>query len=225
MKKSLSKCPSCSGPLLISQYRCPSCELDINGEFEGCMFCNLSDEDRYFALVFLQTGGNIKDVERVMGISYPTVKAKLAQLLQNLGVRDAVAGNADWHGGDYAKLSRHALLVESKRMRKEIKDKIHGHIRGRIRAGIHMAKEDIEEALKKGTPATEEARETVKKEVKGVLDELKSGGIDVAEALRRLKGEGEEDKAEAGDDEGTRTDDGVSLKMEKEDESKSTDVG
>jgi hypothetical protein len=45
----------------------------------------MPDEDRYFCLVFLQCEGNMKDVEKVMGISYPTIKNRLAQIRSALG--------------------------------------------------------------------------------------------------------------------------------------------
>jgi hypothetical protein len=69
--------------------------INIDGHFAGCSFCRLSDEDRVFALAFLQMEGSIKDMERLMGISYPTVKAKLARLNAALsgetnGYRDPV---------------------------------------------------------------------------------------------------------------------------------------
>jgi len=80
MKNQLNQCPKCASPLKITQYGCPHCGTRVEGEFSGCSFCHLDDEDRLFALVFLQTEGNMKDVERLMGISYPTVKARLARL-------------------------------------------------------------------------------------------------------------------------------------------------
>ena len=66
MKDTLSACPSCSGPLLIRAYQCPECSTEILGSFSGCPFCRMSDENRYFCLVFLQCEGNMKDVERIM---------------------------------------------------------------------------------------------------------------------------------------------------------------
>lgn len=80
MKKQLNKCPACDTTLEITRYTCPKCNTICEGHFSGCSFCALSDEDRLFALVFLQTEGNMKDVERLMGISYPTVKSRLARL-------------------------------------------------------------------------------------------------------------------------------------------------
>ncbi len=85
MKNHLNNCPKCSSTLKITRYDCPVCSTRMEGEFQGCAFCHLSDEDRLFAHIFIQTEGNMKDVERLMGISYPTVKAKLKNLNNKLG--------------------------------------------------------------------------------------------------------------------------------------------
>ena len=186
MKKSLSKCPTCGKQLKISQYHCPECEIDINGEFEGCMFCNLNDEDRYFALVFLQTGGNIKDVERVMGISYPTVKAKLSKLLRNLGVGNG--DSAECCAGDTEKGSdKHTLRAEIRVMKKGIKEKIHKKIRDRIHGGMHRMCIGIDADV-------EDMKPEDKQHTKDVLADLKAGNIDVASALDQLKGKSEGEK-------------------------------
>jgi hypothetical protein len=84
-KEQLSNCPRCDSRLFITRYTCTNCGTNIDGEFPGNVFSQLSDDDRLFALVFLQTEGNMKDVERVMGISYPTIKARLKKLNQSLG--------------------------------------------------------------------------------------------------------------------------------------------
>lgn len=186
MKKSLSTCPTCGGQLKISQYCCPECEIEINGEFEGCIFCNLNDEDRYFGLVFLQTGGNIKAVECVMGISYPTVKAKLSQLLRNLGVGNG--DSAECCEGDRLKgLDRHTLRAEIRVMKRGLKEKIHKKIRDRIHGGMRQACIGIEKEV-------EDMKPKDKRQTKDVLACLKAGNIDVATALNRLKGKGNECK-------------------------------
>lgn len=92
-RETLSDCPSCDGPLVIRSYRCKGCGTEVSGSFSSCAFCAMGDEDRYFCLVFLQCEGSIKDVERVMGISYPTVKGRLARV-RDLLQRDAAPGPA-----------------------------------------------------------------------------------------------------------------------------------
>lgn len=84
MKESLSACPSCEGPLVIRSYQCRDCGTEVHGSFSGCPFCSMPDEDRYFCLVFLQCEGNMKDVESVMGISYPTIKNRLLKIKRSL---------------------------------------------------------------------------------------------------------------------------------------------
>jgi len=90
MKNQLNKCPRCATRLKITRYECPYCGTSVTGEFSGCPFCRLSDEERLFALIFIQTEGNMKDVERVMGISYPTVKARLAKINEILGGKSSM---------------------------------------------------------------------------------------------------------------------------------------
>jgi len=197
MTKSLSRCPSCGGQLKISQYHCSECEIDINGEFEGCIFCNLNDEDRYFALVFLQTGGNIKDVERVMGISYPTVKAKLATLLRNLGV-----GNGGEAGSP--PVDKAAIKAEIKEMKKHLKEKIKGNLHRTLHHKLHgHNKHPGRFSFHLNGDKTEPDSNPDAKEV---IDELKAGNIDVAAALRRLRGEKEEKVEDVKEDENHGTD-------------------
>ncbi len=192
MKKSLSICPTCGGNLKISQYHCPECEIDINGEFDGCMFCNLADEDRYFALVFLQTGGNIRDVERVMGISYPTVKAKLAHLLRSLGVdSDDITDNCCGTGRIEMEVDveEDELKAHLKEMKKHLKENIKSHVRQHVRhvggsgfcfrAGGRVERGEAETVMHGEAPS--------KEKVDSVITDLKDGKIDVNAALAKLR--------------------------------------
>jgi hypothetical protein len=60
--------------------------VKLSGRFRGCPFCGLSDEEIGFALTFLRCRGNIRDVEKALGISYPTVRARLESLTKRLGL-------------------------------------------------------------------------------------------------------------------------------------------
>jgi len=88
MRDSLDCCPACDKPMQIRSYGCPACGTEVHGRFSGCSFCRMSDEDRYLCLVLVQCEGNLKDVQRVMGISYPTVKSRLVR------VRKALQGSS-----------------------------------------------------------------------------------------------------------------------------------
>lgn len=79
-------CPVCQGEYEITTLTCKKCSSQLNGHFHGCDFCDLSEEDAYFVLTFLKCRGSIKDVEKVLGISYPTVRSRLDRVIANLGL-------------------------------------------------------------------------------------------------------------------------------------------
>lgn len=81
-----NKCPSCSGKVVVTQLCCTDCKTTINGSFELPQFAALAQDEENFLRVFLAARGSIKEVERQLGISYPTVKGKLEALLNKLGL-------------------------------------------------------------------------------------------------------------------------------------------
>ncbi len=85
----LTKCPVCSSKMLISQLRCQECGISISGNFDIPHACLLPQDLYDFMLVFLKNRGNIKDIEKELGISYPTVRSRLDALLENLGFKPA----------------------------------------------------------------------------------------------------------------------------------------
>lgn len=81
------RCPVCGHALQVSKLTCTHCETKVEGEFATCRFCQLPDEYRLFAEVFIRCRGNIKNVEKELGISYPTVRNRLDGLIEALGFR------------------------------------------------------------------------------------------------------------------------------------------
>jgi len=81
-----NKCPSCSGRVVVTELCCSDCKTTIKGSFELPQFAALAPEDENFLRVFLAARGNIKEVERQLNISYPTVKGRLEALLNRLGL-------------------------------------------------------------------------------------------------------------------------------------------
>ncbi len=71
----------------MHSLRCPHCETTVEGRFRLCRFCQLEEEPFELLNLFLRCRGNVKDVERELGVSYPTVRAKLEQLWIQLGYR------------------------------------------------------------------------------------------------------------------------------------------
>lgn len=76
----LAACPVCSDELLVQEYRCRGCGVVLRGLFRRCELCALPEELLHFVGVFLEVEGNFRSVERRLGISYPTVKARLASV-------------------------------------------------------------------------------------------------------------------------------------------------
>lgn len=83
--KAPGKCPVCGEKLSITKLSCPKCATSIEGDFQPCEFCRLPEEDLEFVKVFIKCRGNIKDVEKELGISYPTVRGKLDGVIRGLG--------------------------------------------------------------------------------------------------------------------------------------------
>ena len=80
VREGLGACPLCADELLVQEYRCRGCGIVLRGSFRRCEVCALPDELLHFVNVFLEAEGNFRSVERRLGISYPTVKARLASV-------------------------------------------------------------------------------------------------------------------------------------------------
>lgn len=85
MHKVLSECPVCSHPLTVQKLKCQSCHTVIENDFKLSKFEYLSSEQLYFIETFIRCRGSIKEVEKELGISYPTVRAKLDEVIVSLG--------------------------------------------------------------------------------------------------------------------------------------------
>jgi hypothetical protein len=79
-----SRCPVCSGSLEITKLTCPKCRTEIGGKFAPCKFCTLDEKMKTFLDAFLKSRGNIREVEKTLSISYPTVRGLLEELLRQL---------------------------------------------------------------------------------------------------------------------------------------------
>jgi hypothetical protein len=90
--KRISDCPSCHGELEIRELYCPACDIQMRGRFDaadGSPFAQLSDEQEAFLRLFVLSRGNLSDVERSLGVSYPTVRSKLDDLINAVSAGEA----------------------------------------------------------------------------------------------------------------------------------------
>ena len=83
-----TRCPVCGDTLAITGLGCPSCKTELSGHFSSCEYCALGAEQRELLRQFLASRGNIKEIERSLGVSYPTARARIADLLAALGLED-----------------------------------------------------------------------------------------------------------------------------------------
>jgi hypothetical protein len=112
MLKPLSNCPICGGELELVKLKCISCDLTLEGKLPTSRLASLSSDQQQFVEVFLLARGNIKEVERELGISYPTVRKKLDEVTQTLGARPR--SRTDETGGDFGR-----KRIKKKRTRRD----------------------------------------------------------------------------------------------------------
>ncbi|MDR2968823.1 MAG: DUF2089 domain-containing protein [Tannerellaceae bacterium] len=84
IKKLPLKCPSCESALNVSKLHCTHCDTEVTGGFALPPFARLSEKEQAFALDFIKASGSLKDMARNMGISYPTVRNLLDDLIEKL---------------------------------------------------------------------------------------------------------------------------------------------
>ena len=81
-----SDCPVCGDELAVIRLGCGSCGTEIGGLFRPCEFCALNEKETEMLRVFLASRGNLREVERYLGVSYPTARLRFAELLEKLGL-------------------------------------------------------------------------------------------------------------------------------------------
>jgi hypothetical protein len=81
----ISTCPVCSSELAVTRLHCGSCGTTLEGDFSVGRFGRLSRDQLALLESFLRSRGNLRDMERELGISYPTVRSRVEQLIRSLG--------------------------------------------------------------------------------------------------------------------------------------------
>ena len=79
-------CPGCARTMTPAALACTSCGLRVEGTFRGNEFALLDADDLQLLRIFVYCEGSIRGMEAALGVSYPTVKARIAALRKRLGL-------------------------------------------------------------------------------------------------------------------------------------------
>ncbi len=77
-------CPFCGGKIQITEFKCETCNAIVSGYFNLGSF-PVSDEHWEFIYLFIKVRGNLKKMGSILGLSYPTLRAKLEEVREVLG--------------------------------------------------------------------------------------------------------------------------------------------
>ncbi len=87
----ISTCPVCSHELAVTRLHCGQCGTTLEGDFSVGRFGRLTREQLALLESFLRSRGNLRELERELGISYPTVRNRVEALVRALGLADGDA--------------------------------------------------------------------------------------------------------------------------------------
>ena len=93
VRRTVTHCPVCDTGLFVSEMTCPACETRVSGVFPAPVLARLAPEQQDFVVTFVRCRGVIRDVERALEVSYPTVRARLdgvARALETLSAPTAL---------------------------------------------------------------------------------------------------------------------------------------
>lgn len=106
-----SRCPGCKGDLVVTRLQCPACGTEVAGAYPLSGLAALQEPHASLVFLFLRVRGNMKEMERELGLSYPTVRARLEDALLAVGMDRPAPAVGD---GDLA-AQRGAILDELER--------------------------------------------------------------------------------------------------------------
>lgn len=78
------QCPACDAPLKVSRMVCGNCDTAVCGDFDLPLLAALTEKEQLFIIDFVKSSGSLKDMAKNMGVSYPTVRNILDDLIDKL---------------------------------------------------------------------------------------------------------------------------------------------
>ena len=77
-------CPSCNSQLNVKSLICERCQTEIQGQYELPLLARLSIEDQGFVTDFIKARGSLKEMAKLLGLSYPTVRNRLDEVIERI---------------------------------------------------------------------------------------------------------------------------------------------
>jgi len=84
MKRLPVSCPSCGGDLAVRRLFCEKCETEVEGLYSLPSLAAMAPDDQEFILEFIKASGSLKDMAGLLGVSYPTVRNRLDEIIRKL---------------------------------------------------------------------------------------------------------------------------------------------
>jgi hypothetical protein len=79
------RCPICGGEITVTRFHCDECDVTIEGRFTIGKFAQLSSEQLQFVETFVRCEGKISRMESELNLSYPTIRARLHDVIRAMG--------------------------------------------------------------------------------------------------------------------------------------------
>ena len=86
-------CPSCNSQLNVKSLICEHCQTEIQGQYELPTPVRLSVDDQSFMLEFIKASGSLKEMARLLGLSYPTVRNRLDEIIERITLSESPKEN------------------------------------------------------------------------------------------------------------------------------------
>lgn len=167
MRKILEACPTCGSEMIISEVTCTTCDTVVRSRYAPCPFCRLTPEDLAFMLLFVRSRGNVKDMERELGVSYWTIRGRLNEIIVGMGLEERGEGPGSGFQGE----------EESEAAGEDEAEAEPEGRRGRRR--------DVRPNRSAAVPAAGPHNAAARR---AILDQLRRGEITAEQAAERLRG-------------------------------------
>ncbi len=79
-----TRCPYCFAKMAVKKLVCQACSTEVKAEFSSPKFLELSSDQQRFAMEFILASGSLKEMAKILDVSYPTVRAKLDRIIECL---------------------------------------------------------------------------------------------------------------------------------------------